>query len=143
MFRPFSAGWFLTPSGVSPCGTCQTISPFDRLIALMVEYGGLRSGNPWTVVPPRTGVAVGAGAAAVAGAAAGAAPRPARPRPAGPAAAAPSAPRPGRGKSAALPNPGPSEMRNGCPAWPRTYLMSEKPAGGSIRPMVVRHELHA
>src|SRR4029077_3433628 len=81
--------------------------------------------------------------AAFAGAAAGAAPRPAPPRPPRPAAAAPSAPRPGRGKSAALPKPGPSDTRNGCPAWPRTYLMSEKPAGGSIRPMVVRHELHA
>ena len=28
-------------SGVSPCGICQTISPFDRLIALIVRTGGL------------------------------------------------------------------------------------------------------
>src|SRR5262245_3113024 len=116
MLRPLSAGWFLTASGVSPAGTCHTISPFDKLIALIVAYGGLSSGNPCTVVPPRAGVtpAGGAGGASVAGAAPRAAPRP---RPA--AAAAPSAPRPPRpgcGKSAALPKPGPSDTRNGCPA---------------------------
>ena len=32
---PFSAGWLRTMSGVSPCATCQTISPRSRLIAVM------------------------------------------------------------------------------------------------------------
>src|SRR5215831_21142389 len=116
MVSPFSAGWFLTASGVSPAGTCHTISPFVKLIALIVAYGGLSSGSPCTVVPPRTGVTPGdvaGGASVFAGAAPRAAPRP---RPAGVAPSAPRPPRPGCGKSAALPNPGPSDTRNGCPA---------------------------
>ena len=44
-----------TLSGVSPCGTCQTISPRSRLIAEIVPYGGLRIGRPSTVSPPRAG----------------------------------------------------------------------------------------
>ena len=49
MVRPFSAGWFLMLSGVSPCAICQTISPLFRSIAVMRPYGGLMSGSPWTV----------------------------------------------------------------------------------------------
>src|SRR6185436_10198384 len=43
---PFSAGWLRTLSGVSPCATCQRISPRSRSIALSRPYGGLSSGKP-------------------------------------------------------------------------------------------------
>src|SRR2546428_13911442 len=36
-----------------------------------------------------------------------------------------------RGASAAQQSPGPSTSRNGCPATPETYRMSENPAGGA------------
>src|SRR5262245_3686572 len=35
-----------------------------------------------------------------------------------------------RGESAAQQSRGPNTSTNGCPATPRTYLMSENPAGG-------------
>src|SRR5262245_63648950 len=65
---PFSAGEFLTTSGVSPCGTCQAIVPLFRSIAVMRPYGGLMSGNPWTVMdgppsPATAGEPPGAGGA--------------------------------------------------------------------------------
>src|SRR2546425_13255161 len=89
-------------------------------------YGGLTIGSPWTSVrpppspPPAGGAAAGAldavGVDDVAG----------------------SARRLGScGKSAALPNPGPSLTRNGCPARPNTYRISENPSGGSINPIGV------
>src|SRR5438874_222545 len=53
-------------SGVSPCAICHRISPLFRSIALMLPYGGLASGSPWTVsgggpspagaAPPAAGV---------------------------------------------------------------------------------------
>src|SRR5262245_28659918 len=88
-------------------------------------YGGLTIGRPWTSVRPPPSPAPAGGAAAapvpgcvddVAGAARGLG---------------------SCGKSAALPKPGPSLTRNGCPARPNTYLISEKPSGGSISPIGV------
>src|SRR5216684_4938160 len=52
IFRPLSAGLFLMLSGVSPCGTCHTISPLSRLIAQLRPYGGLPSGKPCMLVAP-------------------------------------------------------------------------------------------
>src|SRR5262249_2970182 len=83
-------------------------------------YGGLTIGKPWTSVrpPPSPPPAGGAAGARV-----------------DVAGAADSARR--CGKSAALPNPGPSLTRNGCPARPCTYLISENPSGGAINPIGV------
>src|SRR5262245_53207756 len=93
-------------------------------MAERVPYGGLTIGRPWPSgrppSPPPAGGAAGA------------------PGPVGAAGAADSARRlDGCGKSAALPNPGPSLTRNGCPARPNTYLISENPSGGSINPIGV------
>ena len=41
----------LHASGVSPCGTCQRMSPVSRLMALMRPSGGLTIGSPWTWMP--------------------------------------------------------------------------------------------
>ena len=49
---PFSAGFSLIASGVSPCAICQAISPRVRSIALIRPHGGLTSGRPWTLSPP-------------------------------------------------------------------------------------------
>src|SRR5262245_51040959 len=100
-------------------------------MAERVPDGGLPIGSPWTSVrpppsPPPAGGAAGA------------------PGPVGAAGAADSARRlDGCGKSAALPNPGPSLTRNGCPARPNTYLISENPSGGSINPIGVTLEFDA
>src|SRR5437773_9197172 len=48
---PLRAGLFRTPSGVSPCGTCQAMSPRSRLIAVSNPYGGFTIGRPCTCVP--------------------------------------------------------------------------------------------
>src|SRR5262245_65404230 len=51
MFTPRSAGWFRTPSGVSPCGTDHISSPLSMLSATIRPYGGLTMLRPWTVAP--------------------------------------------------------------------------------------------
>src|SRR5262245_42385074 len=76
MVSPRSAGWLRTLSGVSPCGTCQVISPLSRLTALTVPYGGLSSERPCTVVPTTGAGGGGGGGGVAAGAAAAVAPRP-------------------------------------------------------------------
>src|SRR5438445_9652162 len=100
-------------SGVSPCGACHMSSPRSRLIAESTPYGGFTIGRLWMVRPPSEaagGLAVGGGAVDVL------------------ASRARSAV---RGASAAQQSPGPSTSRNGCPATPETYRMSENPAGGA------------
>src|SRR5271154_7089143 len=69
MFRPLSAGWLRMLSGVSPCATCQVISPLSRLIAASVPYGGLKIGSPCTVKPPAppSGAGLAAGLAELGG----------------------------------------------------------------------------
>src|ERR1700722_9538261 len=64
---PASAGLFRTLSGVSPCATCQTISPLSRLIAVMRPYGGFSSGNPLTsnTGSPDSGFGEGTGGAPI------------------------------------------------------------------------------
>src|SRR5579871_313971 len=111
---PRSAGWLRTASGVSPCGTDHFNAPLSRSIAERTPYGGFTIGSPCTVrpapAPPPGGVAAaGAGAVARASCARCAV----------------------RGESAAQQSPGPSTSRNGSPAMPDTYLMSENPGGGS------------
>src|SRR5262245_9272906 len=74
-------------SGVSPCATCQAISPLSISNAVMRPYGGLMSGSPCTVrappPPPSAAAAAVAGDGTTAGSGAppllavGAAPRPA------------------------------------------------------------------
>ena len=46
MVRPFSAGLFLTLSGVSPWAICQASSPRFMSSAVMRPYGGFTSGRP-------------------------------------------------------------------------------------------------
>src|SRR5215468_4612966 len=92
-------------------------------------YGGLTIGRPWTSVRPSPPPAGGAAAA---------------PAPVGVDDVAGAARRLGScGKSAALPKPGPSLTRNGCPALPNTYLISENPSGGSTNPIGVTLEFEA
>src|SRR5581483_8167375 len=51
MVTPRSAGLLRTASGVSPCGTDQSISPLSRLMLTITPYGGLTIGTPWITVP--------------------------------------------------------------------------------------------
>ncbi len=46
MFRPFSSGWFLMSSGVSPCAICHRISPRFMSMAVMRPYGGFNERQP-------------------------------------------------------------------------------------------------
>src|SRR6185503_15132788 len=46
---PLSAGLLRMLSGVSPCGTCQRISPRFMSIAVSCPYGGFINGSPRTV----------------------------------------------------------------------------------------------
>src|SRR5215470_5419577 len=101
------------------------MAPLSRLMAERVPYGGLTIGRPWTSVRPPPSPPPAGGAAAA-------------PAPVGVDDVAGASRRLGScGKSAALPNPGPSLTRNGCPARPNTYLISENPSGGSINPIGV------
>src|SRR5437667_209205 len=67
IFMPLRIDEFLTTSGVSPCAICQTNSPWSRLMAVIVPYGGLTSGNPSTSMrlkPPPAGFFGGLGESA-------------------------------------------------------------------------------
>src|SRR6185295_19917182 len=104
MFRPFSAGWLRTASGVSPCGVDHTRSPRSRLMATICPYGGFTIDSPCTVAPnpPPAG---------------GAAPRPPAAGGGGGGGGGGAA---GFGASAASPSPPPTIGRNVLPAVPIT-----------------------
>src|SRR5262249_15886545 len=94
MLRPLRAGLFLTLSGVSPCATCQMISPLLRSMALICPYGGFMMGSPRTDRAP-----------------------PPPPPPADPVAGAPARP---PGPSAPAPAPDPPVVRAPVAALPCT-----------------------
>src|SRR5579863_2964638 len=52
MLIPFNAGLLRTLSGVSPCATCQTMSPRFKSIAVIRPHGGFTMGRPITVKAP-------------------------------------------------------------------------------------------
>ena len=111
-FNPLSNGWSRMLSGVSPCGTCHMISPRSRLIAESVPYGGFVMGIPWMFRGGTDGTGGEPAAGAGGGVFSGLCDRPA---------------------SAAQQSPGPRTTRNGCPATPETYWISENPGGGATR----------
>src|SRR5436189_103469 len=101
-------------------------------MAARTPYGGFTIGRPSTVSPPGGSFDVPATVweAMVVDGSSGA------PAPLAACAIA-------RGESAAQQSPGPNTSTNGWPATPRTYLMSENPAGGVASVCALIPELEA
>src|SRR6478735_472860 len=103
---PLSAGLLRMLSGVSPCGTCQRISPRLRSNAVRRPYGGLMIDSPRTLSPPPPPPPPPPTPASPS-APPGGPPRPPPPRPPAPRPPAPGAP---------APRPAPGPPPRGAPA---------------------------